>query len=176
MGSGIDRIKSLAIAKEQLVLSLHIRGICETSDPLPSRLVFISLGPWNNIPHLDDIDRRRAAWGLERISTQNLAIALDSALKESFPDGMDSEIEELRSYFRFVRCLRNAFAHDPYSPVWVLTGPYYARVYSLPEGWQVDLTQRHNIPVQDSDYRHASGLIRLLDFGKKMIELKKQGA
>lgn len=157
-------IHGLELARDQLILSLHVRGVCSAgAGEIESGLVAVSLGPWPI--ELEAIDQDRAAWGLERVATQNLAVALDSALEDAFPAWRSIARGSDLDYFCFVRCLRNAFAHDPYEPHWVLRDAAYRRRYSLIDAWEVDLTDRHGTPVHERDYRYASGLIRLLDIG-----------
>jgi len=154
----MKRIDTINLAKEQLILSLIVRAVCSGMvGTLESPLYSVSLGPWTpSREEMDGIDRDRAAWGLEKLATQNLAVALDAALKR-VPQELD--------LCRFVRCLRNAFAHDPYKPTWVLRDPGCRRCYEPLEGWKIDLTERDGTEVQPGDYMHAGGLVRICDAG-----------
>lgn len=167
----MNHLHSLKIAREQFILSLFIRGVFSGGGgTFESNLVFVSLGPWSiGGDELDKIDKDAAAWGLERISTQNLMISLDTALEKSVPDRLQSPHLQSRDYFCFVRCLRNAFAHNPYQPAWDLRSTGYRRNYTLPGSWTIDLTDRDTTRVEDSDYRHAGGLIHLLDHGVEIL-------
>jgi hypothetical protein len=175
----MDDFESLELARETFYLSLIVRATCSggvgTLDA--SRLFAISLGPWSiGRQELDGIDRDRAAWGLETLATQNLAIALDSALERVIPLRLSDTATQDRDYFCFVRCLRNAFAHAPLSPTWVLSNPEYRRRYSLPREWEVDLTLRHGSRVVPADYRHAGGLVLLADHGIALMREWMLGA
>jgi hypothetical protein len=162
--------ETLTFAKEQFILSLHVRCVC--SGPggiLDSRLISVSLGPYE-IRCLDSIDRDRAAWSLELISTQHLVISLDAALENGFQKQRLKEPSDNKDYFSFVRCLRNAFSHNPYFPRWELNDDEYKRSHKIEESWEMDLSDRHGKAVEPNQYRHASGLIRLTDRGIKLLE------
>jgi hypothetical protein len=167
----MNYVESLRVARDQFILSIFIRGVFSGgAGSFESRLDFICLGPWSvGEDEFDKIDKNVAAWGLERISTQNLMISLDTALENSVPNRLQTHDHLTRDYYCFVRCLRNAFAHNPYKPKWNLKSAGYRRKYSLPGSWTVDLTNRDTTLVEDSDYRHAGGLIHLLDLGVEIL-------
>lgn len=166
----MNYIKSLEVAKEQFILSLYVRSICSGhAGVLESKLISTSLGPYH-IDVLEDIDRDRAAWSLELISTQQLAVSLDTALGKGFGDSWRKKQNEDTDYFTFVRCLRNAFAHNPYNPKWELRDPGYRRLLSLEDDWGVDLTHCHEKSVEPQQYRYASGLLRLVERGIDMLD------
>ena len=129
----------------------------------------VSLGPYK-IEGLDSIDRDRAAWSLEVVSTQHLAITLDTALENIFSKMRHNVETPDKDYFTFVRCLRNAFAHDPYEPTWDLSNSNYRRQLTIEDTWIVDLSDSHNSPVVPQSYRYASGLLRLVDRGVALME------
>lgn len=167
----MDRLASLEIARDQLILSILVRGVFSAgAGSFETRIVGISKGPWSiGEEEINAVDKPRAAWGLEMIATQNLAVALDSALEDSVTNRLTHPASDLCEYFCFVRCLRNSFAHDPYDPTWELKNENYRRIYRLPNSWDVDLTSRNGTRVNAEDYRYAGGLIRLLEFGLPMI-------
>ncbi len=170
MKSLINRnIQSLKIAKEALILSIELSGIFSAgAGKFESSLHEVALGPYSlGFENRHKINRDRAAWSIEIISTQNLIITLDTVLEQHFPNRLKDD------YFCFVRCLRNAFAHNPYYPIWELRDKRYRRRYKLPDDkfeWTIDLTNAHQSKVKQSQYRHASGLILLVNIGIKKLK------
>ena len=166
-------MRTLEIAKEQFILSLHVRAVCSgPGGTLDSRLIGVSLGPYP-MTGLDSIDRDRAAWSSELISTQHLAISLDTALEKTFAANRLTDSSLHRDYFTFVRCLRNAFAHNPYEPKWELRDEKYRRRLHLEESWDLDLTDCNGKDVDPQQYRYASGLLRLVDRGIALLDTGK---
>jgi hypothetical protein len=121
----LNRVNTLDLARDQLVLALLVRSVCSGgAGRLETSVVVISKGPWFiGEREISGLDRDRAAWGLEMIAAQNLAIALDTALELKIPNRLEHDDNATRDYCCFVRCLRNAFTHAPYRPRWVLSNP-----------------------------------------------------
>src|SRR5690606_24026638 len=145
--------------KDQFVLSLMVRAAAEGAGLLRSDMDVITLGPWSiSKSEMDALDVPRASAAMEMIATQTLAITLDTALETVFPDRLRSYDQADRDYFCFVRCLRNAFSHDPFAPTWHLKDQAYRRSYVLLGDWRKDLSARHDTPVEARDYGYAGGL------------------
>jgi hypothetical protein len=163
-----DDIDTLHIAKEQFILSLKVRAVYNGCGNLECNLAAVALGPWSiGKKELNKIDHVRASWALERVSTQNLAITLDSLLQKH-----KKEISKIpEGYLEYVRCLRNAFAHDPFMPKWELKDKQYRRKFRFCE-LEFDLRKKHNVFVEPNDYFHAGGLIKLVDIGLELLSKK----
>ncbi len=104
-----------------------------------------------------------------KLATQNLAISLDTYLEVSLGNQRLKEGEHV-DYCQYVRCLRNAFAHNPYSPKWVLKDTKYRKFFHVTNEWTCCLKDRHNTDVIESDYRYASGLLHLVKTGIEIVE------
>lgn len=174
----MKRVDTLDLARDQLVLSILIRGVFSgRAGTFQTSLAGVSKGPWSfGTEEIESLDKDRAAWGLEMIATQNLAIALDTALEIKIPNRLRYPEPRARDYFCFVRCLRNAFAHDPYRPRWDLRIVSYRKEFHLPGEWTVDLSERNGTDVEPADYRYAGGLVRLCDAGKSLLAATGGGA
>lgn len=159
MNYSIDEVDGLISAKEQFILSLHTSAIFRGGiGEMSMNIVSFSLGPYPI--DTDGIDFISASWSAEKIATQNLAIALDSCLEAKL--GKD-RLKEGNDIIVFIRCLRNAFSHNPYKPKWELTNSNYRRSFKIIKDWEVDLTNRHDTEVEEWDYRYASGLLLLVN-------------
>ena len=155
----VSAIDGLMCAKDQFILSIHTSAIYRGGiGQMSTNIVACSLGPYEI--NFDDVDFVRGAWSAEKIAVQNLAVALDTCLEEQLGKGRLNNNSDI---VVFVRCLRNAFTHNPYAPKWVLTSLNYRRSYSITNDWNVDLTNRHETDVDGWDYRHASGLLLLVN-------------
>jgi hypothetical protein len=161
------------------VLSILIRGVLSAgAGSFETNLVAVALGSWSlGTEEIRGLNSDRAAWGLERIATQNLALTLDAALEDRVPNRLKHPDPCTRDFFCFVRCLRNAFAHDPYHPTWDLRSEaLYRRELRVLDNWVVDLTARNGTDVKQEDYRYAGGLLRLCDRGRDLIAALSRGA
>ena len=159
----------LDAASDQLILSLQIRAVFNGFGRFERPLVGVSLGPYEI--NMEDADLPNGAWSMEVISTQHLAITLDTYLEKNIPNRLNAG--QYLDYCCFVRCLRNAFAHDPYNPIWELRDEKYRRHYSMDEDWNIDLTDRNGTKVLSDDYCYASGLLELARRGKIYVQNMK---
>jgi hypothetical protein len=165
-------LKSIAMSKELALFALDIRAICQFNpEALKSGLVHVSLGPYNiRNEDRENIEKDRAAWSMEHLATQHLMVTLDSAFETVFKDDDRLTLNSSSDYFIFIRCLRNAFAHNPFYPKWVLKNPAYQRKMKIVDDWEIDLTNRNNTPVEQEDYRYLSGLLLLADSGVQALK------
>ncbi len=161
--------KALKYARDQFVLAVHIRAKIEMQGWISSDLVGVSLGKYE-IPSLHEIQQDHAAWSLEMISTNNLAIALNVAIEKELEDKVIKSNDDV---FLFIKCLRNAFAHNPYDPKWHLTDTRYRKQYVIEDGWRIDLTSLHGTDVSPQQYHHASGLLRITDLALNLLGVTK---
>ncbi|PIW61097.1 MAG: hypothetical protein COW13_03565, partial [Candidatus Omnitrophica bacterium CG12_big_fil_rev_8_21_14_0_65_50_5] len=102
----------------------------------------------------------------------NLAVSLDSLIQKNKDRVKEREKEELKDYFDYVRCLRNAFAHNPFIPKWELKNKKYRRKYKVFD-LEFDLTEKHGVLVKPEQYLYAGGLIRLVDIGLNLMTQKE---
>jgi len=174
MNNSIDEVDGLISAKEQFILALHTRSIFNGGiGEMSMNLVAVSLGPYKI--DLDGIDFASAAWSAEKIATQNLAIALDSCLEVKCGRKRLEKTNDMHDKYVFIRCLRNAFSHNPYRPKWELKNGAYKRNYKIFEDWEVDLADRHSTEVEEWDYRFASGLLLLVNYFLDYLKNAQQG-
>jgi len=166
----MDYLTTLKIARNQFILSLHVRNIHSFGiGKMDCSLLEVYLGPYPI--DISGVDFSQAAWSMEKISTQNLAISLDSLLEVSISNRLQHPDCKIKDFCCFVRCLRNASAHDPYFPVWDLRSENYRRKFYIDEvsDWIVDLTHCNKQPVEESQYRYASGLLKLVEIGRSIL-------
>jgi len=162
-------IDTLQMTKEQFLLSIKVRAVYNGAGNLDCKLSAAALGPWSvGEKELKEFDHVRASWSLERISTQNLAVSLDSLIQKNKDRFKGWEKTELEDYFEYVRCLRNSFAHNPFIPKWELKDEKYRRKYKFFD-FEFDLTDKHGVLVKPEQYLYAGGLIRLVDIGLDLM-------
>lgn len=167
----MDYFDALLAAKAQFILSQHTTlayrfGVGQIDIDIAA----VYLGPYTI--DLTDVDLIRGAWSAEKIATQNLAVSLDTYLEASLGNQRLKEGDSI-GFCTYVRCLRNAFAHNPYSPKWVLRDEKYRKCLYVSKGWCCNLKDRHETPVLESDYRYASGLLYLVQAGIKIVNDQK---
>jgi len=166
----MNPLDTLMAARAQFVLSQYTTlAYCFGLQGIDIDIKAVYLGPYSI--DIKDTDLIRGAWSAEKIATQNLAVSLDSYLEASLGNKRLRD-EDIFDFCKYVRCLRNAFAHNPYSPKWVLTDKRYRRCMYVLKGWCSNLRDRHETPVLESDYRYASGLLHLVQTGINIVNDK----
>lgn len=108
------------------------------------------------------------------LGMQLLAIEMDSALKSTIPDRLDHSNPEVRNLSIVVWQLRNAFAHDPLSPVWRVNDPKYQMVFHVLSMPPLDLKLLNGQSVQRRHFGGPLALVKLVDLTLGLIEPSSQ--
>jgi hypothetical protein len=69
----------------------------------------------------------------EQVGTYMLILQLDKVLEDEWGTSrIYSKNSEIRKIFRVVRLIRNAFAHDPFKPIWRINSSWRGETYEIP--------------------------------------------
>jgi hypothetical protein len=98
---------------------------------------------------------------LEHVATYTLAAQIDVALGELYPKRFESGNLELRSIAWIARLIRNAFAHNPFAPKWLIDRNVKNERFVVRNIISLDTTGLQGKYVARSDY---GGPLALLGF------------
>jgi len=101
---------------------------------------------------------------LEHVGTFVLAVQMDTLLEERLPNRLDHPLPAIQSAARIAKLIRNAFAHNPFSPRWLLTPPTRNQVYEVPGIISLDTTELEGLRVRHKHFGGPVALLRLSDY------------
>jgi len=102
-----------------------------------------------------------AASHLQRSATYLMAVAIKDAIRAVVPDPKTSPVPNIRASYQIARLIRNAFAHDPFSPTWSIDPDCRGQVFAIPDVISLDTTNLHGVTF---DWRHYGGLLAMFRF------------
>jgi len=114
-----------------------------------------------------------AAIFLHRSATYLMAVAMKDAIQAVVANAYDSPDLNVQNAFQIARLVRNAFAHAPFSPVWLIDNKCRDKTFAIADTIELNTTGLDGKPF---DWRHYGGplaLFRLCRFVRTEI-LKDQ--
>jgi hypothetical protein len=81
---------------------------------------------------------------------------------------------EIEDAFQISRLLRNAFAHNPFAPVWKIDRAYRDVVFDVPDVISLDSNGLDGEPVRRVHYGGPVAVLRFLEHADFMIERTAQ--
>jgi hypothetical protein len=110
-----------------------------------------------------------AACFLHRSATLLMAVAIKDAICAVVPDPRNAAESHVQAAYQVARLIRNAFAHSPFEPVWMIDRNCLDRVFAVPDVVSLDTT---GLDGTAFDWRHYGGplaLFRLCRFVRAEI-------
>ena len=104
-----------------------------------------------------------AACFLHRSATYLMAVAIKDVIRATVCDPKTSTDSNIQNAYQIARLIRNAFAHDPTSPVWSIDADCQNKIFSVPNVISLDTT---NINGTEFDWRHYGGPLALFRLGR----------
>ena len=100
-----------------------------------------------------------AAWNMHSSATFLMAVAMKDAIKAAVPDPKNSKDSDVKGAYQISRLIRNAFAHNPFNPVWSIDPDCCDRVFEVHDIVALDTT---NLQGTVFDWRHYGGPLAML--------------
>jgi hypothetical protein len=94
---------------------------------------------------------------------------MDRALQDTVPDRFKHPDDGIRSAAWIARLLRNAFAHNPFNPVWMLYSECENKVFEVKDVIRLSTEGLHKKRVVREDYGGPLALLRLSQFIRTRI-------
>ncbi len=111
-----------------------------------------------------------AAGLLVHSATYLCAVQADTVLQDAVPDRFKHTDPNIRSASWIARLIRNAFAHNPFEPVWKTYSECENQTYAVENVISLNTRGLDGKPVERLDYGGPLALLRLLDFVKQVVE------
>jgi hypothetical protein len=170
--SGIDKLKNSELLYK---FSLAVSATCATAESSP--FSYLSSFTWFGHSASEDelrLTPSQEKWGavvLEHVAVHLMAVQIDTAFEAKFGiQRFDNSDETISAACSIARLIRNAFAHDPFGPVWEFTPKFANRTYKVPGILSVNTAGLKGQPVRREDYGGPLALLRFLQFTMRLVE------
>lgn len=100
-----------------------------------------------------------AAWNMHRSATFLMAVVMKDAIKAAVPDPKNSTDRDIQASYQISRLIRNAFAHNPFQPVWSILPDCRNRKFEVRDIVSLDTTNLQGVMF---DWRHYGGPLAIL--------------
>jgi hypothetical protein len=117
-------------------------------------------------------EEERAFAALEHSATYLSAVQVHTALEAVHSAPFHIAEADIGSAFQIARLLRNAFAHNPFNPVWEIRGVWQERQFVVPDVITLDTTGLHGTSVCREHYGGPIAILRLIEYADKVIKLR----
>lgn len=166
-----DLIKRLDFAEKQFLLAIWVRGTVNDEE-FRQNVVGVQWGDHSlgkNELVLSTEDRRIASSCMYHSATYLLAVVADTALEQCFLNRFDHNSTEVITASRIARLIRNAFAHDPFHPVWKIDNASIRQKFELQGLISLDATHLNGKKVERDDYGGPVALLRFVQFVRRLL-------
>jgi hypothetical protein len=166
--------KKLYNCELQFKLALAVATTCHTSD---ARALHY-LGTFSYGKHVMDAkelsltaeEERVASVILEHSATFLMALQLDEILEKLIPNRFEHDDNSIRNGSRIIRLIRNAYAHDPLSPMWLkIPASWKNQVFKVDNVISLNTNGLEGKRLKRMDYGGPISLLRLLQYFKQVI-------
>lgn len=100
-----------------------------------------------------------AAWDMHRSATFIMAVAMKDAIKAAVQDPKIATNPDVQAAYQISRLIRNAFAHNPFQPVWSIDPDCRNRTFEVHRIASLDTTNLQGVTF---DWRHYGGPLAML--------------
>lgn len=171
----MDRIKfHLKLIKDAQILLKYVLGIKAT---YPKLNYFDKFWYFNHVFTkkdllLTDKEESHAFYIIEDVTAYLLTVQMDTALEATFNNRFSHRNKKIQSCAWIVRLIRNAFAHNPFCPIWKTYPECENKLYEIPNIIKLNTAGLHGKPVKKE---HYGGLLSLLCLSQFLVkEMKKK--
>ena len=153
---------------------LGISDYILTSDKPLEYLGIFSFG--KHTANYDDLklnreQEKRGSAILEHVGTYMMILQLNKVLEDEWGEQrLQSNDNDIRIISQVVRLIRNAFAHDPFNPIWDISKSTENQTFDIPKILTLKTNQLDGKKVNRMDYGGPLALLRLLQYTKKKLE------
>lgn len=120
---------------------------------------------------LSETEEELAFSSLEHSAIYLAMAQIHTTLETIFDDPFHIENQIASDAFQISRLTRNAFAHNPFAPIWEVR-EVWRKKYDVPEIIRIDATNLDGKPVKSEHYGGPLSVFRLLEFVSSLIDKK----
>jgi hypothetical protein len=118
---------------------------------------------------LSKADELRGASIAEHVATFALMLQLDRVLQDGVPNRFSAADDMLRGASRIANLIRNAFAHDPFNPVWLIDRKLVGQVFDFSGLIVLDTGRLRGHPVRRRDFGGPIALLRMTQYCRAVL-------
>ncbi len=119
-------------------------------------------------------EEEQAFAALEHCGTYLAAVQVHTALESVHPDPFHIPEPEIAAAFQIARLLRNAFAHNPFGPVWEIRDAWKKQAFDVPGVISLDTSGLDAQPVKRKHYGGPLAILRLLGYAESIVDLRSR--
>lgn len=113
---------------------------------------------------------------LEHCATYLAAVQVHTVLESIHADPFQIPEPEIGAAFQIARLIRNAFAHNPFGPIWEIRDTWKDRTFSVPGVITLNTTDLDGKPVKREHYGGPLAILRFLQYAESVVELRAREA
>lgn len=101
---------------------------------------------------------------LHHVATHILAVQIDTFLQERYGDRFNHLNNDIKSAAWIARLIRNAFAHNPFDPIWELHTECENKLYQIPGVIELKTQDLDGKRIKREHYGGPIALLKLSEF------------
>ena len=91
-------------------------------------------------------------------------------VKDNFYDDTYTfESDVVPQAYQIARLIRNAFAHDPFAPIWEFKPKWANKIYEVPGIIRLDTTGLNGLPVRQKHYGGPLAVLRFTEYTSRFV-------
>jgi hypothetical protein len=111
---------------------------------------------------------------LEHCATYLSAVQVHTALESIHEDPFSIREADIASAFQISRLIRNAFAHNPFNPVWEVRDTWKDRRFVVPDVITLDTTGLDGEQVRYKHYGGPLAILRLIEYADRVVQSRAE--
>jgi hypothetical protein len=119
-------------------------------------------------------EEEKAFAALGHCATYISVVQVHTALESVYDDPFQIREADVSSVFQISRLIRNAFAHNPFSPVWEVRGAWKNRRFVVPDVITLDTANLDGEPVRREHYGGPIAILRLIEFADGVVQSRAE--
>ncbi|NET40181.1 MAG: hypothetical protein F6K19_50980, partial [Cyanothece sp. SIO1E1] len=113
---------------------------------------------------------------LEHCGTYLSAVQVHTALEAIHPNPFNIPEKEIADAFQIARLIRNAFAHNPFNPVWEIRNKWKNTVFNVPDIITLDTSDLDGKIVKRKHYGGPISILRFIEYARSIVQLRAEQA
>lgn len=178
----IYHVRALKHAETQFRFAIALNTLYSGADDDLPTLIYFDKWYWGKHKvtkkelHLSRNDERNGAMFLSHSALYILVVQIDTALEALLGKGrFNHQNNEIRSVACISRLIRNAFAHNPFYPTWLIDRKMKNKKYRVERvGIEIDTTGLENVYVKRKHYGGPLAVLELSKFVRALLRGKHQ--
>jgi hypothetical protein len=109
---------------------------------------------------------------LEHSASYISVVQIHTVLEAVHPDPFNISEPEIAAAFQIFRLIRNAFAHNPFAPVWEIRNAWKNKVFTVPNIISIDTSDLDKKPVRREHYGGPLSILRFIKYADSVVNLR----